>query len=169
MADQTTPLDMLASGWRGANERLTAALAPLTAEQLALPLAPGQWSLGAVTQHIVADRVWWFHGWLGAGSADLAAQSAAWESLPAPPPARELVAALDATVQMIADALPTFTPAALAAAPEQPRDLTDGERRVFGDWTRARIIWHVLEHELRHVGEIALALGTHGLSPMRNL
>ncbi|HEX4716084.1 MAG TPA: DinB family protein [Ktedonobacteraceae bacterium] len=30
--------------------------------------------------------------------------------------------------------------------------------------TRQWIIWHVIEHDLHHGGEISLILGTHGLT-----
>jgi uncharacterized damage-inducible protein DinB len=29
--------------------------------------------------------------------------------------------------------------------------------------TRQWIVWHVMEHEIHHGGELSLALGTHGL------
>ncbi len=34
---------------------------------------------------------------------------------------------------------------------------------MFSELTRQWIIWHVLEHEILHGGELSLALGTYGL------
>ena len=46
----------------------------------------------------------------------------------------------------------------------------DMQQTVPDDWdgeqvqlSRAWIVWHVLEHDLHHGGEISLTLGIHGL------
>src|SRR5689334_21206554 len=61
------------AGWGIYQQRLVAALAPLTGEQLALRLTPQTWSIGMYATHIVADRAWWFHARMGEGSDDLTA------------------------------------------------------------------------------------------------
>ena len=43
------------AGWGIYNQRLVAAIAPLTAEQLALRNSPQSWSIGMYATHIVAD------------------------------------------------------------------------------------------------------------------
>lgn len=60
-------------GWDVYQQRLVAAIAPLTAEQLALRSSPHNWSVGMIATHIVAARVWWFHTKMDEGSAELAA------------------------------------------------------------------------------------------------
>jgi uncharacterized damage-inducible protein DinB len=37
------------------------------------------------------------------------------------------------------------------------------EQKAFGPWTRQEIIWHVLEHEITHGGELSQVLGGLGL------
>src|SRR6266851_116214 len=59
------------AGWGIYSQRLVAAIAPLTAEQLALRNTPQNWSIGMYVTHIVADRAWCFHARMGEGSADL--------------------------------------------------------------------------------------------------
>ncbi|MGZ3715975.1 MAG: DinB family protein, partial [Ktedonobacterales bacterium] len=59
------------AGWGIYNQRLVAAIAPLTGEQLALRNTPQNWSIGMYATHIVADRAWWFHARMGEGSDDL--------------------------------------------------------------------------------------------------
>jgi hypothetical protein len=51
-------------------QHLVSAIAPLTAEQLALRSSPHTWSIGMIAARLVAIRVWWFHTRIGEGSAD---------------------------------------------------------------------------------------------------
>ena len=44
------------AGWGIYQQRLVAAIAPLTGEQLALRNTPQHWSIGMYATHIVADR-----------------------------------------------------------------------------------------------------------------
>jgi uncharacterized damage-inducible protein DinB len=41
--------------------------------------------------------------------------------------------------------------------------LSEEEQRIFGERTRQWMIWHVLEHEIHHGGELSLALGNYAL------
>ncbi len=59
------------AGWGSYQQRLVAAIAPLTVEQLALRTTPRHWSIGMYVTHIVANRAWWFHARMGEGSDDL--------------------------------------------------------------------------------------------------
>jgi len=44
-----------------------------------------------------------------------------------------------------------------------PHVFAKREQRIFGERTRQWIIWHVLEHEIHHGGELSLALGNYEL------
>jgi uncharacterized damage-inducible protein DinB len=77
--------------------------------------------------------------------------------------ASELVAALKSSWVMIAEALARWTPADLAQVIHPPAALSEEEQEAFGDAPRGWIIWHVLEHEIHHGGEISLVLGQHNL------
>jgi hypothetical protein len=72
MTEQALPLITFYSGWGVYQQNLVEVIAPLSPEQLALPASSHHWSIGMVAQHIVANRVWWFQGWMGEGSPDLA-------------------------------------------------------------------------------------------------
>jgi uncharacterized damage-inducible protein DinB len=166
MAQQPLPLITFYQGWKTYQHNLVETIAPLSSEQLASPVAPHHWTIGMVAQHMLADRVWWFQGWMGEGSPALA-PIAHWnpgdeEEQPAHD-AAELVAAFESTWQMIEDALARWVPTDLGYVVPQPAFLSEGERKVFVNLTRQWIIWHVLEHEIHHGGELSLALGGLGL------
>ncbi len=166
MTEQTLPLITCYKGWETYQQSLVEIIAPLSSEQLALPVAPHHWSIGMVAQHMVADRVWWFQVWMGEGSPDLA-PIAHWDPADEEEQpeleAAELVAGLESTWGMIADALARWTPADLGHVFPSPPSLSEEEQKVFGERTRQWIIWHVLEHEIHHGGELSLALGGYGL------
>jgi uncharacterized damage-inducible protein DinB len=156
MTEHQLSLDLFYTGWDVYQQRLVAAIAPLTAEQLALRSSPQNWSIGILVTHIVSTRVWWFHTRMGEGSADLAPLELWDENEETSRPAAELVAGLERTWLMIQDALTRWTPADLG--------------QVFppygeGSFARSRqyIIWHVLEHDIHHGGELSSILGAHGL------
>ena len=166
MTEQTLPLITFYQGWQTYQQSLLETIAPLSSEQLALPVAPHHWTIGMVAQHMVANRVWWFQVWMGEGSPDLA-PIAHWdpadkEEQPALESA-ELVAGLKSTWGMIAEALAHWTHADLGHVFSPPASLSEEEKSVFGELTRQWIIWHVLEHEIHHGGELSLALGGYGL------
>jgi len=71
MANKQLSLLPFYAGWHAYNQRLVAATAPLTHEQLALRTTPQHWSIGMYVTHIVANRAWWFHARMGAGGDDL--------------------------------------------------------------------------------------------------
>ncbi len=166
MTGQALPLSTFYNGWDAYQRNLVDIIAPLSTEQLALPTAPGHWTIGMVAQHLIANRVWWFQVWMGEGSPELA-PIAHWDpadDLEQPLlGAAELVAGLEATWQMIQDALDRWTPADLEVIFQPPAALKEEEREHFPPFSRQWIIWHVLEHEIHHGGELSLALGQHGL------
>jgi uncharacterized damage-inducible protein DinB len=99
------------------------------------------------------------HGVLVEGDAALEPMNL-WDSPCAPArSAAELIAGLNATWQMMANALTSFTQASLDYVIEHTT--RSGETRRF---TRQWVIWHVIEHDLHHGGELSLLLSTHGLT-----
>ncbi|HET9112093.1 MAG TPA: DinB family protein, partial [Ktedonobacterales bacterium] len=166
MTEQPLTLMTFYSGWATYQRNLVEVIAPLSAEQVALRAGPHQWTTGMLAQHIIANRVWWFQVWMGEGSPDLA-PIAHWDPADeAEKPtlgATELVAGLESTWRMIADALNRWTPADLAEMIQPPAALREEEREFFPPRSRHWIIWHTLEHEIHHGGELSLVLGEHGL------
>ncbi len=142
-------------GWGSHQKHLVQALAPLTSEELAYSAIPG-WSVGRIAAHIIAARVWWFHVRMGEGSMELAAMEH-WDGAAQPARrAEELVSGLDLTWHMLESALARWTPADLEYVfPTRSDDPTER--------TRQWIIWHTLEHDIHHTGELSCILGMNGL------
>jgi uncharacterized damage-inducible protein DinB len=158
MTEHQLSLSPFYAGWDVYQQHLVAAIASLTSEQLALRAAPHQWSVGMLATHIIAARVGWFHTRMGEGSSDLAPMET-WDEEGEPlRSAAELVVGLKATWQMIQDALARWTTADLGLVFPHP---------LREDWparSRQWIIWHVLEHDIHHGGELSSILGAHDLA-----
>jgi uncharacterized damage-inducible protein DinB len=152
-ADETT-LSLFYEGWDNYQGLLVDAIAPLTPEQLALQAAPAQRPVWLIAAHILGTRIGWFQNVMGEGDPALAAFDP-WDADGAPPrTAPELVEGLEATWRMIEDCLERWMPSMLDDR------FTTSPGRVR---TRQWIIWHVIEHDLHHGGELFLTLGMHGL------
>ncbi len=165
MPDQALPLTDVYCGWDQFQADLVKVIAPLTAEQLALPVAPGQWPIGMIAQHIINDRIWWFNGWMNEGGPDVTAfmhwdEETEGRSVHM---AHELVAGLQATWDMVAATLASNTTNDLDHVFDQPAMLTEREREIFSASTRQEILFHVMRHDMHHGGELAIGLGGNGL------
>ncbi len=144
--------------WKGYQENVAAAIAPLTAEQLALQAAPHLHSIGEIVRHIIWARIGWFIFTLNEDKASIQDLSHFVEE-PLPTfTAAQLVHGLGATWRMISDALARWSDDDL----KQTFPDTDEEGTEF-QVSRAWVIYHLLEHDLHHGGEVSLTLGMHGL------
>ena len=165
MTEQTLPLTAVYQGWDIFQRDLLKAVAPLSSEQLALSVAPTHWPIGMLVQHMLNDRIWWFHLWMDEATPE-EASFMHWEEEEegrSMHSAAELVAGLEATWGMIERTLARWTVADLAQVFDPPASLTDAERKIFGPSTRQEIIWHVLRHDIHHGGELAVGMGGYGL------
>lgn len=157
MPGENFTLTTFYTAWKAYQDRLAAALAPLTADQLALRAAPGLRSVGENSAHIVGCRIGWFTETLGE-DAGPALTAKAWGEPGTPAPsAAELVRGLDLTWQLMTACLARWSP-------------DDMQQTFLDDWdseqvqlSRAWIVWHVLEHDLHHGGEVSHTLGMYGL------
>ncbi len=159
MAEQSTSLVHVYKSWEGYQQHLKSMIEPLSAEQLALRIAPHLRSVNMLANHIIAVRMRWFHDLMGQGG-DEVASIAAWDRGELRGElqirsAAELVNGLDRTWQVLQDALTHWT-------------LVDLEDVFEGNWEgehyhfpREWVIWHVLEHDIHHGGELSLTLGAH--------
>ncbi len=149
-------------GWGEYNRLLIAAVEPLDAAQLDLQAAPHLWSVRMMANHVAAARVWWFHSWMGEGGAAFDAM-AGWDDTPESQrrPAAEIAAGLASTWDLVESGLRRWRASDLCEHFQRPTPNDAGER----PW-RARqwIVWHVMEHDAHHGGEISLTLGTHGVA-----
>ena len=158
MGPQTqSTLAVIYENWRGYQEKLRACITPLTSEQLRLQPAAHMWPLGQLVQHIISVRAGWFSATLQDedeamntymlwGQRDSPARSAA-----------ELGCGLAETWAFIEARLQRWTPADCA---QTFPDEWDGQ---VIEVSRSWVIYHVLEHDLHHGGEISLILGMNGL------
>ena len=157
MAENDTTLVTLYKGWDVYQKQLVKVITPLAAEQLALRAAPQLRSIGMIAAHIVGARVRWFHRLMGEGGVDIHLLGT-WDRPEAPVrSAAELVEGLEDSWQLIQNSLAHWTLADLDYVFE---GTYGGEEYSL---TRQWIIWHVIEHDLHHGGEISLTLGAHGM------
>jgi uncharacterized damage-inducible protein DinB len=158
MSETGETLAFFSQGWQNYQKQLSIALARLSDEQLALRAAPNLRSIGELARHIIAVRAGWFHFNLHEGDEDFAAFHT-WNE-PGDPPRSpsELVSGLEKTWQVIQEVLGRYTLSDLQSTVE---DESEGEIYTL---SRGWVIWHVMEHDLHHGGEIAYSLGMHGLT-----
>lgn len=155
MQEQT--LDVIYENWRQYNAKLTTAIAPLTDEQLKLQPARHMWPLGQLVQHIVSVRAGWFSGTLQ--DYDEAMDAYMWWGQRDSPSRRaaELVRGLDETWAFIESRLQRWSPE------ERAMNFPDEWEGQTYEVSRSWVIYHVLEHDLHHGGEVSLILGMNGL------
>jgi uncharacterized damage-inducible protein DinB len=150
-------------GWEEYQRQLVEAVVPLTTEQLALSVAPGLNPLWYLAAHIAGTRISWFELLREVNEDPLLSEYMTWDEGEVdalqPRTAAELVAALKASWEMLAGCLARWTPGMLNEPFERRRN--NGTRETC---TRGWVLWHVLEHDLHHGGELSLTLGAHGLA-----
>jgi uncharacterized damage-inducible protein DinB len=130
---------------------------PLTAEQLALGAAPNLRSIRDIATHIVGAKARWLHRFLGLGDASYD-DMMTWDR--PNQPARtgaELAEGLRRTGALLRDTLPTWSEADL-----QYRFEGEYQGEAYS-LSRRWVIWHLIEHDLHHGGEVSFSLGMHGL------
>jgi uncharacterized damage-inducible protein DinB len=133
---------------------------------------PDHWAIWQLASNMAGGRAYWFHDILGEGDAatrgmfrvtnptvpDLPLEDAGWEDDEAHTrSAAELVTAFERTWRMIEVCLRRWTADDLLVEFSRQRR---GKTTTF---TRAWVIWHVMEHELQHGAEIALILRANHL------
>ncbi len=157
MHHEQSTLDVIYENWRTYNDKLRDAIAPLTDEQLRLQPAPGMWPLGQLLQHIVSVRAGWFSGTLQDDNEAMTAYME-WGQYDSPArSAAELARGLDETWAFIESRLRRWT--------EDDRAVTfpDEWEGVVSHVSRSWVIYHVVEHDLHHGGEVSLLLGMNKL------
>ena len=159
MAEGNFTLTTFYDNWKAYQDHIKAAVAPLTTGQLALEAAPHLRTVGQLALHIIGCRAGWFTYTMGENWGDEGKTYAEWDARGASmrTPA-EMVEAFERTWQGMADCLARWN--------------DDDMRKTFeDDWgdgkivhlSRAWIVYHVMEHDLHHGGELSLTLGMHGI------
>ena len=150
-------IEAIYAGWCNYQDLLTTALALLASEQLALQAAPRLRSIEAIATHMIGARARWFASPLGDGSKQLAAFGR-WDRRGGPVrEAAEIVQGLQFTMDTIHTRIASWTPS-------EWLETMPGEEHEPPVITRQWVIWHLIEHDLHHGGEISLTLGVHKLT-----
>jgi uncharacterized damage-inducible protein DinB len=162
MAEDNFTLTTFYTSWKMYQDHIKGAIAPLTTEQLGLRAAPHLRSIGENALHIVGCRAFWFAEFLGEDGGEGMEMYVDWNEAALKlgaqvPGAAELVQGLDRTWQFMEDCLARWSSDDMR---QTFPDDWDGERV---DLPRAWVVWHVLEHDLFHGGEMSLLLGMHGI------
>jgi len=155
-------------GWARYQALVIDALRGLTPEQLDLRTAPHQWAVWQLASHVAGSRAYWFHDALGEGDPStrdlfrvdrttvpgVSLEDAGWEDdEDHPRSAEELVHGLERTWTIVDDCLRRWSDEELDAS------VVRAERTHHRGW----VVWHVMEHDLHHGGEISQILGSHGV------
>lgn len=157
MPDMSPVFDVTFSGWQVYQRKLVTVVGSLTAEQLDHQPAPALRSPRKIAVHLIAARASWFCDMLHEGDVQIGA-IARWDEEDQPMrTSAELVHGLQATWMLLQDALARWMPEQLV----EPVILPGSEGYTV---SRAWVIWHLLEHDLHHGGELAYALGLQGLT-----
>ncbi|MDQ4078825.1 MAG: DinB family protein [Chloroflexota bacterium] len=157
MREEQPTASVFYAEWAKYQQALKDALAPLTMEQLSLQAAPTLRSIGEIAEHIIAARAWWFKGFMGEGSEEIA-RYFSWDEPDAPRrSADDLVGGLDRTWDLMVEALSRWS------ASDMQHTFPHEWRGESYNLSRSWVVWHVLEHDLHHGGELSITLGMHGL------
>ncbi len=154
MIQHNVTLSISIEWWSEYQDLLKQVVALLTTDQLAFRLGR-QRSVGEIVQHMIMARAWYLHGVMGEGGQEIAARIE-WDK---PDASRrsstELLSGIDQTWELLTACLRRWT----------ADEMCD---RFFINWlghdaSRGWVIWHVLEHEIHHGGELSFTLGSFGL------
>jgi uncharacterized damage-inducible protein DinB len=155
MTEQAFSLITLHNYWENYQQRLITTIAPLSSEQLALPVVSHQ-RIGELIGHMIGARYWWFHVWMGEEEPSGLVE---WGSEQDMREVTSLVSAFEMTWHMMSPAITRWTASDMEHLVSPPAPVADKESARTREW----IVWHVLEHEIHHGGELSLALGGYGL------
>lgn len=157
MIESTLELASVYKGWDHHHHLLREAVRPLSVDQLALRAARQLRSISELVAHMIAVRARCCDYVLQEEEARLA-DLVMWDRGDTPiRTALELLGGLDLTWQVLQGGLARWCPADL-------EDMLRVEREgIASTYTRQWVIWHMLEHDLHHAGELSLTLGMYGV------
>lgn len=145
-------------GWHAYQQLLIRALDPFSPDQVELRAAPKLRSVGQIARHIIGARARWFYQLMGEGGKAFKSWGN-WDRRGAKErSAEEIVNGLEGTWNGMQEAISNWT--AEDWRKTWPGE-GGGEPEVI---TRQWVIWHLIEHDLHHGGEISITLGAHGLT-----
>lgn len=159
MTEQSLGLLPFYKGWDVYQQHLVKMIAPLAAEQLELQAAPHLRPAFMLASHIITVRAGWLFYVLKEEDPKLL-EISRWDE-PEEQRVRsaaELVSGLEETWRVIQAGLQRWTPADLDAI---FIDTDENDQEV--ELTRQWVIWHLIEHDIHHGGELSFVLGMHNV------
>lgn len=161
MTENNQLVDAIYEGWHVYQQGLVKVISPLTPEQLGLQSAPDLRSVGQIAAHMIGARARWFNALMGEGGQEFETLGK-WDRRGAKPrTAQELVYGLEATWKGMYAAITRWTEA-------DWQETWPGEYETEPELiTRYWVIWHLIEHDLHHGGEISIILGSHGVPALQ--
>jgi uncharacterized damage-inducible protein DinB len=106
---------------------------------------------------MIGARARWFHNLMSEGDEEFAALGT-WDRRGMPTrSASELVGGLKTTWRVMQQAMARWTPA-------EWTQTYQGEEGDPPSFTRQWVVWHLIEHDVHHGGELSLTLGMHGVA-----
>ncbi len=151
-------LDTFYAYWKMYQNHLVETIATLSPEQLALRAAPGLRSIGEILAHMVRARIHWFHDVLGERAEEIAPLTLWSKEDAATRTTGELTQGLEMSWNFMIGALRRWNSddmQTLFRSEEGPDE--------SGQVSRSWVVWHIIEHDLHHGGEVSLTMGAHGL------
>ncbi len=143
-------------GWNDYQQHLLDVMASLTPEQLELSVAPKLRPVGMIATHIVGVRYGWMNFVLHE-CQDILAPMSTWDDVPMRS-AEEIIEGLKITWRALEDILNRYTYDDLQTL---VTDVDENDNEVT--LTRQWVLWHLIEHDMHHGGELSYALGMHGV------
>ena len=161
MTENTPLIPAIFQGWQTYQEVVVEALRPLNEAQLSLRAAPRLRSVDQIARHIIGARARWFYVLMGEGGQAFKLMGK-WDRRGGRARnSEELILGLERTWQGMQAAISSWSP-------QDWQQTWPGEDQTEPEViTRGWVIWHLIEHDLHHGGEISLTLGVHGISAFK--
>jgi uncharacterized damage-inducible protein DinB len=157
MRGESSTLATFYRGWQDYQALLVSAIGPLQAEQLALRPAPHLRSIGEAVRHVIGARARWFSYRIHNDTQELI-DLATWDREGRPErSSSELTDGLERTWRELQGAMARWTDA-------EWDEVFEDEGGDPDQYTRSWVVWHLVEHDIHHGGEISITLGMHGLA-----
>lgn len=149
-------------GWHAYQNTLIEALKPLKAEQLSLRPSPEQLSVGEIAAHIVQSRAAWFFFIMQEGGEEFETVGRWKVRGEISAKKEEIITGLEFTWERMQEIIAGWTPEHWQRTwPDKDDDNTPDI--LTPQW----ILWHLIEHDLHHGGEISIILGAHDLDGLK--
>lgn len=144
-------------GWHKFQQAVIKAISPLGPEQLAFRASPNLRTVGEIAAHMIGARARWFYMLMGEGGEEFEALGKWDRRGEKVRSAAELVTGLEATWKGMQGAIVRWT------ADDWEKTWPGEDETEPEVITRQWVIWHLIEHDLHHGGEISITLGAHGV------